>query len=371
MDWQNHVGQREILGQDKILNKSAHQQSQPAQTDEYSRMSFTGKAGEYFGIWFVCGLLTVLTFGIYAAKAKVRRNRYFYGNTILAGKSFDYHATGKQIFSGRAFLFVGFIIASIIASIDPILGGVVFIVIFFLTPWFIARGIRFNTRVVSYRNIRFDFTGGYGGAFFDYILGPLLAVLTLGLLAPFCTLYRHKYLINNLKYGDKAFSLQLKARQFYKAAFLCLLQIVLIVAVSIAIILGIGAISAYESSIIGVFAILLALVSIFAIVFIIFKYEINVRNMVWSTALIDGVHKTRSDLVPWNYFWIFNSSFIAILLSLGLMRPWADIRLAAYKRKHFAVCIQGEMEEILGKVHGKESAISAELLDFGGLDIGL
>jgi uncharacterized membrane protein YjgN (DUF898 family) len=37
-------------------------------------------------------LLTIVTIGIYSAWAKVRRLRYFYGNTFLAGSSFDYHA---------------------------------------------------------------------------------------------------------------------------------------------------------------------------------------------------------------------------------------------------------------------------------------
>ncbi len=44
---------------------------------------FTGKASEYFKIWIVNGLLTVLTLGIYSAWAKVRTNRYMYGNLYL------------------------------------------------------------------------------------------------------------------------------------------------------------------------------------------------------------------------------------------------------------------------------------------------
>jgi uncharacterized membrane protein YjgN (DUF898 family) len=36
--------------------------------------------GEYFGIWIVNLLLSLVTLGIYTAWAKVRRLRYFYGN---------------------------------------------------------------------------------------------------------------------------------------------------------------------------------------------------------------------------------------------------------------------------------------------------
>ena len=51
--------------------------------------TFTGTAREYFGIWIVNVLLTIITLGVYSAWAKVRRQRYFYGNTWLAGANFD------------------------------------------------------------------------------------------------------------------------------------------------------------------------------------------------------------------------------------------------------------------------------------------
>ncbi|MFP5306510.1 MAG: DUF898 family protein, partial [Gammaproteobacteria bacterium] len=49
------------------------------------RLQFSGSGGEYFRIWIVNLLLSVLTLGIYSAWAKVRRMQYFYRNTTLAG----------------------------------------------------------------------------------------------------------------------------------------------------------------------------------------------------------------------------------------------------------------------------------------------
>ena len=49
--------------------------SAPATSIEPFR--FTGTAREYFGIWIVNILLTIVTLGIYSAWAKVRRMRYF------------------------------------------------------------------------------------------------------------------------------------------------------------------------------------------------------------------------------------------------------------------------------------------------------
>jgi hypothetical protein len=47
-------------------------------------IEFTGSGSEYFRIWIVNLLLTLVTFGIYYPWAKVRRLRYFYGNTLVA-----------------------------------------------------------------------------------------------------------------------------------------------------------------------------------------------------------------------------------------------------------------------------------------------
>ncbi len=62
---------------------------------------FTGQAGEYFRIWIVNICLTLVTLGIYSAWAKVRRKRYFYGNTLLNEAGFDYLADPKAILRGR------------------------------------------------------------------------------------------------------------------------------------------------------------------------------------------------------------------------------------------------------------------------------
>jgi uncharacterized membrane protein YjgN (DUF898 family) len=50
---------------------------------------FGGDAREYFRIWIVNLALSVVTLGIFSAWAKVRSERYFYGNTRLDGDPFE------------------------------------------------------------------------------------------------------------------------------------------------------------------------------------------------------------------------------------------------------------------------------------------
>src|SRR6187402_1366842 len=71
---------------------------------------FRGDGGEYFRIWIVNLLLTIVTLGIYSAWAKVRRLRYFYGNTYLDGHSFEFHGRPLAILKGRLIVFGAYLL---------------------------------------------------------------------------------------------------------------------------------------------------------------------------------------------------------------------------------------------------------------------
>ncbi len=62
---------------------------------------FRGNSAEYFRIWVVNLALSLLTLGIFSAWAKVRRERYFYGNTWVAGAPFEYLASPINVLKGR------------------------------------------------------------------------------------------------------------------------------------------------------------------------------------------------------------------------------------------------------------------------------
>ena len=83
---------------------------------------FTGTANEWFGIWIVNLMLSIVTIGVYSAWAKVRTKKYFYNHTFAEGRNFDYHATGGQIFKGRLIVIGALIVYQIIAVAVPPLG---------------------------------------------------------------------------------------------------------------------------------------------------------------------------------------------------------------------------------------------------------
>ena len=103
--------------------------------EQVHAFEFRGRAGEFFRIWIVNVVLTVLTLGIYAAWAKVRTRRYFYGNTLLDGKPFDFTANPIAILKGNLIFGGLFILYTIAGAVFPPLALLVMLVIGALAPW--------------------------------------------------------------------------------------------------------------------------------------------------------------------------------------------------------------------------------------------
>jgi uncharacterized membrane protein YjgN (DUF898 family) len=73
----------------------------PVRVGGLQHFRFHGTASEYFGIWIVNILLTIVTLGLYSPWAKVRRLRYFYGNTEFVQRRFDFTGVPVKILMGR------------------------------------------------------------------------------------------------------------------------------------------------------------------------------------------------------------------------------------------------------------------------------
>ena len=179
---------------------------------KHTPIVFQGKTSEYFGIWIVNLLLTIVTLGIYSAWAKVRRKKYFYNNTLIDNVGFDYHAKPLSILKGRAIAFALFLVA----MVHPILQSLVFLLIFLFLPWLIVRGSVFNARNTSHRGLRFDFIGTVSKAVRVFIGLPLLTFFTLGLIVPYVAHEKNQFLMNNHRFGLSQFDMSRVVKGFYK-----------------------------------------------------------------------------------------------------------------------------------------------------------
>lgn len=185
-------------------------------TQKITPVIFNGKASEYFGIWIVNLLLTLVTFGIYSAWAKVRRKKYFYNNTLIDNVGFDYHAKPMAILKGRIIAFIFFLGYAFGGQINAFIPIACMLIFFIALPWLVVRSSMFNARNTSHRGLRFDFVGKVGEAFRVFFLLPIITMLTLGLFAPFASHQKNKFMMNNHKFGMSQFDMQATGKQFYK-----------------------------------------------------------------------------------------------------------------------------------------------------------
>lgn len=176
---------------------------------------FKGKAGEYFGIWIVNLLLSIVTLGIYSAWAKVRRKKYFYNNTFIDGVGFDYHASPIAILKGRIIAVTLFVLYQVLVGFSPIVAGVLLIAFLVALPWIVVRGLTFNARNSSHRGLRFDFDGTYGQAALAFIVYPILIFITLGLALPFVMQRLNQFSFNHHKFGLSRFQMNALVKDFY------------------------------------------------------------------------------------------------------------------------------------------------------------
>ena len=344
-----------------------------------ARGEFRGRAGEYFGIWIANILLTVVTLGIYSAWAKVRRNRYFYGNSFIDGHSFDYHARGMQILIGRLIVFAFLIIMQVLSLLHPLAGLGLPLVVLLALPWLLSRGLRFSARVTSYRNIRFDFKGTPWGAFVSVILGGLVAFFSLGLLAPLASRWLYRYVFNNLRYGDRAFSTDPRIGKLYRAwlpaVLVTLIGLALAVGVGMLLYAAGGAVEAVANEdeapvqvIAAIYGTLIPFLLVYAIASVL--YRVGVRNVVLNATLLDGRHRLFSDMGRLRYLWIVASNLVLTVVTFGLLRPWAAVREQSYQMAHTGVAIDGDIGEIVAAIEETGSAATAEYLDIEGFDFG-
>ncbi|MCB1474553.1 MAG: DUF898 domain-containing protein [Rhodobiaceae bacterium] len=351
-----------------------------------NRFSFSGNAREYFGIWIVNLLLSLVTLGVYSAWAKVRRLRYFYGNTFLDGHNFDYHARPVQILIGRIIVVVLLVGYNILINVTPI-AFVLLIPYAFGFPWIINKALRFSTRMTSHRNIRLGFEGNYWSAFFAFIIMPLGALATGGILAPVASREAANYIGNNLRFGNAPFATDVKLRPLYRnwgaSIGFGLIWLVVVIGVGAAIggalyavwgsldLQGASGEEVVKNPLVAAIAIV-SVVGLYATFFLgYFFYQCGVRNLAYRATKLQGEHPLHSDLSRGRYVWILISNTFVTLLTVGLMRPWAAVRSWRYKCDHTAIAASAPLNEIVATSEREGNVATAEFLDLEGIDFGL
>ena len=142
---------------------------------------FTGSGSEYFRIWIVNLLLSIVTLSLYRPWAKVRRLRYFYANTLVDGHALDFHGNPRKML--RGYLLVGLMLVAYSAAgrFSPGAALVALVILAVLWPALLRASMQFRLANTSWRGLRFRFNGTLAGAYAG-MLPLFVPALLLGLL---------------------------------------------------------------------------------------------------------------------------------------------------------------------------------------------
>src|SRR5262249_5456059 len=220
----------------------------PAEAGVPMRAEFCGTGSEYFRIWVINLLLTLATFGIYSAWAKVRREQYFHRATRLAGASFDWDAKPLSILRGRL-LAVGLIVLLQTAALfSRVAGATSVVALAAAVPWLVSVGLLFRRYHTVPRGLRLGSRGRHGEAARAFCLWPALAALTLGTLAPVAIQRQQRFVYGNAIFGASAFQDDLSVRDVYRICVGVSLTLLATVAVLVGLVLLGGGLEAIRSA---------------------------------------------------------------------------------------------------------------------------
>ncbi len=390
---------------------------------------FHGRAGEFFRIWIVNVVLTVLTLGIYAAWAKVRTLRYFYGNTMLDGKPFDFTGNPIAILKGNL-VFGGIFILYIVSSATvPLLAFVVIFFVMVLAPWLIQRALRFRTHNTMHRNVRMNFRGTVSDAYTCYMWLAFLVPFTAGLIMPYIQFRQRHYLMNHLGWGRAAATMQGGPGFFYKTFFKSIIAPITLIAILASLAVptfnviqkkakearekaekdgsamvvpaekresGMMFASAFaqvpentvsedstdliaeeEDSPMGsmggpeMLMILLGFSFYFILFLVMIYYQVRTHNYGINTTQWSGLGRIESKVRVRDLLWLYITNGVVVLLTLGLMIPWVKVRMARYTASKTAFIATGSLDSVARAAGGESSAMGDAGADIFDIDIGL
>lgn len=336
---------------------------------------FRATGGEYFRIWIVNLLLTIVTLGIYSAWAKVRRLRYFYGNTRLDRTALDYHGKPLQILKGRLIAFGAYAVFYVAAQIKPWAAIAFLPLATFGVPWIIMKSRRFQMHMTSYRGLRFRFTGSYGEALGAYVGWPLLGALTLGILFPRAIWEQVNYLLSKSHYGTEQARFTTARGVFYRFYYVTMGLGVVLAATAMGIFAALAATADSEGepslgalTTTGGIALFIAIVVLYMLLAA--YYRKSYLNASFN-GLELGPHRVESSLQAGPLFVLYLANFLLIVLTLGLYSPWAKVRQMQYQLESLRVVARGDLDQFVAAAGEGVDAIGEEVGDFFDLDFGL
>lgn len=365
--------------------------AQPAPATYLTHLEFTGRGAEYFRIWVVNLLLSLLTLGIYSAWAKVRKARWFARHTRLMGDAFDYHGDPWRILLGRLLglmLLLGYSYAFLWSTTAGLL---MFGLLYAAGPLLFASAQRFRLGNTSWRGLRFGFDAPWQAVYkvclpllILWTISTLVIELDLGNAAMWTSLaltalglpWAHARLKQlqhaHARYGDQTFSFASAQAQFY-GLYAGAFGLLLLGGLLAGLIVGLVAVVAGAQWSNGAVPQVLTGLGVMLILWLVIwpYFAARTQRIVWGhTRLgdIDFIGEMQAGTL-WR---LALKQTLLVLLTAGLYWPFAAVALARYRVQAIALRAGSPLEGVVvtAAAASDKGAAGDGSADLFGLDLG-
>ncbi|MBP6902480.1 MAG: DUF898 family protein [Burkholderiaceae bacterium] len=363
-------------------------------------LRFTGSGSEYWRIWLVNLLLTLVTLTLYAPFAKVRRLRWQYANTLVDGQALGFHGDPWKMLRGHLLILVFGACYLGAGQFSALAGLVAAGALAALWPALWQASLRFRLANTSWRGVRLHFSGTVGGAYLalapmllpaalflaalvwpaepdepvPWVLG--LSPLLVGLLFPWVAFRARRYQHEHYHWAGQTTRLETTLGAFYglwlRAGMISGLP--LFVAGLLAAVLlpalgqrsgGMAAAGVLLTGLLAVLAYLLAL--IVGQAYLISRQQ----NLVWGSTRSDAL-QFHSALAMRELWPLLGRNLLFTALTLGLYWPFAWVQLLRMRLQAVSVQAQGDPATWVATLRASEGSAAGEAAgDLLDIDVGL
>jgi uncharacterized membrane protein YjgN (DUF898 family) len=362
-------------------------------------LRFTGSGSEYFRIWIVNMLLTLVTFTLYWPFARARRMAYFHRNTLVGKDALGFHADPWKMFRGYLLMLVLGGVYSGVSTFVPELAWLPLLVLVVLWPALWRSSLMFRLRNTSWRGVRFEFEGSLRGAYGVMLplFVPAVVLVLAGALAGVPELLQFTLVqsllvlagitavvfffvfpwlmarMHAFQHSGYVFASQrtvLAEGKITGALYLIALKIAGIV---LALSLVSGALATSEGAAAGVSAVVVLMVLIYlAFPLVLLPYfKTRVQNLLWGNTRSEQLI-IHSQLRFRDMFKVNLVNWLLIVVTLGLYWPFAAVRSARVRLEAMAIEVHGDVNTWVADAPKQQAGVLGDAAgDFFGVDMGL
>lgn len=398
---------------DPMSDSALSAPNQPSVLD----IRFTGSGSEYFRIWIVNLLLTLVTLTLYLPFARARRIAYFQNNTLVGGDPLGFHADPWQMFRGYLLVLALGLAYWGMSHFLPTFAWVPLLVFMILWPAMWRASLQFRLRNTSWRGVRLAFLGDLKSAYLS-LLPALLPSLAMVLLLPaqpqdeqlapeatkqilaaiglimLVSLAALPWMMARIKrYQHEGYAFAQERAEltagvgrfyglFFKVLGVVLLALLLagaaIAAVSVFIAAGavtfreVFSSDASRGTLTVVAVVFLAVLGYLILPLIVAPYTTSrLQNLLWKNTCSPNI-QFQSNLHYGPLLGVTAVNWLLIILTLGLYWPFAKVRAMRMRLEAMSLQVSGDVDHWVANAQTPAQGVLGDAAgDFFGLDMGL